>query len=287
MRRLLFFAALTVLAGCADPMDKVVRLSDQDVAEDAPMLDVARAPDPEETAGGGFLARLLNRSEGSASLTDDTMADDGASATGGETQTASVDDGATAPDRARSRRGGFFGLLSSGASKPDDPATAATSDIPPGTVLPYGRVARICGLSLGQMGKVIASYPERRPVHRLYDSDPGNTAPHTFYLSGFGDGCARQFTASLAVFGTVEMHEQLRYGLPAEVQPYSDTDKAYEKVKSRVCGVPQRKPCGTRIRRLEKDTVFLSIYERFGGNADWTNLLLHGGDVVAQDRKGG
>ena len=99
--------------------------------------------------------------------------------------------------------------------------------------------------------------------------------------------CARQFTAAMAVFGSVEMHEQLRYGLPAEVQPYSDTDKAYEKLKRRVCNKPRRKPCGGRIGQMAKDTVFLSVYERFGGNSQWMNILLHGGDIVAQDRKSG
>jgi hypothetical protein len=69
------------------------------------------------------------------------------------------------------------------------------------------------------------------------------------------------------------------------VQPYSDTDKAYETLKSRICKVPRRKPCGSRIGRLEKDTVFVSVYERFGSNAHWKNLLLHDGAVLALDRK--
>lgn len=51
--------------------------------------------------------------------------------------------------------------------------------------------------------------------------------------------------------------------------------------------MPRREPCGARIKRLERDTVFLSIYERFGDNARWKNLLLHNGDLLAQDVKGG
>ncbi len=123
------------------------------------------------------------------------------------------------------------GGLSDAASKPAT-GPAVVSEIPPGTLLPYGRVARICGLAKRDLGKKIAQYPEKSPRHRIYDSDPGNTAPHSFFITGFDDGCARQFTASLALFGPVAMHEQLRYGLPADVQPYSDTDKAYEKLKS-------------------------------------------------------
>ena len=164
---------------------------------------------------------------------------------------------------------------------------SAKSEISYGAVLPYGKVARICGLTKRQMGKKIAQYPERRPVHQLYDSDPESTDPRSFYLTGFADGCARQFTAALAVFGSVGMHEMLRYGLPAEVQPYSGTDKAYERLKRKVCGKPKRKPCGSKISLMEKDTVFLSVYERFEGNAQWMNLLLHKGDVVAQDNKKG
>lgn len=159
--------------------------------------------------------------------------------------------------------------------------------IAPGTVLPYGKVARICNLPKRSMGKKLAQYPERSPVYRLYDSDPGNVGPHTFFLTGFADGCARQFTASLAVFGSAGMHEQLRYGLPAEVQPYSDTDRAYDKLKSRICKVPRRKPCGRKITRMERDTVFLSIYERYGSNARWMDILLHAGKIFAQDTKGG
>ncbi len=214
------------------------------------------------------------------------------------------------PKPAARQNGGFLAALFGGAAAPDaapdtdaegvEPAAlvlpeeaepveaeAPRSDIAYGTVLPYGEVAKICGLTPRQMGKQVAQYPEKRPKHRLYDGDPGNTELHSFYLTGFADGCARQFTAALAMFGSVEMHEQLRYGLPAEVQPYSDTDKAYERLKRKICGKPKRKPCGGQIGKLARDTVFLSIYERFDGSARWSNLLLHRGELVAQDRKSG
>lgn len=178
----------------------------------------------------------------------------------------------------------MFGI--NAAKSPANPAAAA-SEIPPGTVLPYGKLARVCGVPKRDMGKKVAQFPDARPKHRIYDSAPGATGPRTFYVTGFDDGCARQFTASLAMFGSVVMHEQLRYGLPSDVQPYSDTDKAYEKLKSRVCNVPRKKPCGSKVSRMEKNTVFLSIYERFGSNSRWKNLLLHDGEVLAQDIKGG
>jgi hypothetical protein len=153
--------------------------------------------------------------------------------------------------------------------------------------LAYGGLARVCDVPSRKLGKKIAQYPDRRPMYRLYDSEPKSTDPRTFYLTGFSDGCARQFTAALAVFGSVGMHEMLRYGLPAEIQPYSDTDKAYEKLKRQICGKPRRKPCGSKINLMENDTVFLSIYERFDSNAHWMNLLLHRGLVYAQDHKEG
>ena len=178
-------------------------------------------------------------------------------------------------------------VIQAALAQPDTAKQTAQSEIAYGARLPYGTIKRICGLTKRQMGKKIAQYPERRPVHVLYDSDPKSTEPRSFYLTGFGDGCARQFTAALAVFGSVGMHELLRYGLPAEVQPYSDTDKAYERLKRKVCGKPKRKPCGSKISLLEKDTVFLSVYERFEGNAQWINLLLHRGKMVAHDKKKG
>jgi hypothetical protein len=156
-------------------------------------------------------------------------------------------------------------------------------EVPLGTVLPYGKVARVCGAARGALGKEVAQYPDRSPKYRLFDSVPGSTGPHTFYVTGFPDGCARQLTAALVIFGSAGMHEQLRYGLPAKVQPYSETDRAYEAVKSSVCRVGKNKPCGGQLSRLEKDTVFLSLYERFEDNPRWANILLHDGQVMATD----
>ena len=51
-------------------------------------------------------------------------------------------------------------------------------------------------------------------------------------------------------------------------------------------GVGRTKPCGSKISKLEKDTVFLSLYNRFEGAQGWTNLLISGGKVVAKDVEG-
>lgn len=159
-------------------------------------------------------------------------------------------------------------------------------DVVPGQVLPFGTIARACHVKRGGLGREVAKYPERGAKYKLYDSAPGNVALHTYYLTGFSDGCPRQFTAALAVFGSPGMHEVLRYGLPDKAKPWSETDKAYEKIKGRICGTGKRKPCGPKLSTLEKNTVFLSVYNRFEGADGWTNLLLHDGEVLALDQQG-
>ncbi len=292
-----------LLAGCFGPAADIGRLSDQDLPKDTLRREVQT--DPSEGVGG-LLSQIFARNGSTGAQTPDAYAaanpapdeaEDAAPDTprrglfgwlGGVDTQPAAPEVQTAAARALQETGGSDGTSGGGLSGLGGaPAPKVQSEIAFGTVLPYGRVAVICDVPARKMGKKIAGFPERRETFALYDSEPGNTAPHSFYLTGFDDGCARQFTASLAVFGSVTMHERLRYGLPAEVQPYSDTDKAYETLKSKVCGVPRRAPCGERISRLERDTVFLSIYERFGDNARWKNLLLHDGDLLAKDVKGG
>lgn len=154
------------------------------------------------------------------------------------------------------------------------------ADVSYGTRLPFGQVARVCEARLKPMGRRIEKAGKGKGFV-LYDSAPESTAPRTFYVTGFGDGCPRQFTAALALFGAPSMHEQLRYGSPSEQYPYSATDKAYEKVKARVCGSARRKPCGSKIKSLERNTVFISTYERFSDNGRWADILLHSGAVMA------
>lgn len=198
----------------------------------------------------------------------------------GETDVASATPEAEAAPAAKKPG---LGLLGRGNST--GAVGVATDEVSFGQTLPFGAVARLCGVPKSRLGREVARHPDRGPKYRLYDSAPGTTGPHTMYLTGFSDGCARQFTGGLAVFGEVAMHEQLRYGLPAKVQPYSDTDKAYEKIKFRICGVGRKKPCGRKLSRLERGTVFVSVYEQFGGNGGWSNLLLHDGTVAATDIK--
>ncbi len=154
------------------------------------------------------------------------------------------------------------------------------ADVPFGTVLPFNTVGRVCEAKIRDLGQKVESAGRGRG-YALFDSVPGSTTPRTFYLTGFADGCPRQFTAALAILGAPSMHEKLRYGRPSDAYPYSDTDKAYEKVKFAVCGVHKRKPCGRKIDILERDTVFVSTYERFTDNGRWADILVHDGRVMA------
>lgn len=186
---------------------------------------------------------------------------------------------------------GIFGARAAVAKgeAPDTPGPAPrpgapdAREVPLGVKLPYGEIARVCRVPARKLGKKVEGYPEKGSKYVLYDSAPGATAAHSFYLTGFKDRCARQFTAALVVFGSPESYEQIHYGPSGKDLPVAATDKAYEKVKSRVCRVRKGKPCGTKMRALARDTVFVSVYERFGSNPRWKNILLHDGEVVAVD----
>ncbi|MCR9110637.1 hypothetical protein [Marivita sp. XM-24bin2] len=314
-----------LLAGCAsDPLSGVPRLSDTDVSgseiqaalrEDAdPSADDAPALSEPQTTG--FFGRLFGRA--AAGPDEETVsAEDPA-------ESVEPEMGASVPERdaeadatvetavAEPPRRGLLGFLSRAArsaqteggtqlaAAPPQTDTDAAAParggpspdapdyriVPIGTVLPYGVLARVCDVPNRRLGTRVERYPERGSGYEIYDSEPGNTGPHTFYVTGFDDGCARQFTAALAMFGSPETHERLRYGLPSKVQPYSSTDAAYETLKSRVCRVGKGKPCGSSMSRLARNTAFVSVYERFGSNPVWKTILLHDGKVIETDIRG-
>lgn len=170
-------------------------------------------------------------------------------------------------------------------TRPAEAAGMALRDVALGEELPFGEVARVCDVAKRDLGKQVERSEPRKSGYALYDSAPDSAAPRSFYVTGFSDSCVRQFTASLAVFGTPAFHEQLRYGLPADEYPYSTTDRAYEKVKAKLCNVGRNKPCGARISRLEGSTAFVSVYEHFGENARWADMLLHDGALLATAMK--
>lgn len=159
------------------------------------------------------------------------------------------------------------------------------SDVGAGAALPYGQIGRVCGVPDAQLGTVIARYPETGRGYAIHDTAPSQTGQRTFYVTGFSDGCARQVTAAMAMFGHPDTYEMIRFGAPSRTQPMAATDAAYNRIKAATCRVAPDKPCGARLDRLARDTVFVSLYERHGSNPRWKNLLLHDGDVVALDMK--
>ncbi|WP_137701697.1 hypothetical protein [Marimonas lutisalis] len=175
--------------------------------------------------------------------------------------------------------GGFSGLF--GSRKAARLTGPDAREAAPGEVLPFGEIARACHVKRGELGREVGHFPEKRPKYRVYDSNPADAGLNTFYITGFGDGCPRQLTAALAVFGSPGMYEALRYGLPESARTGKATDKAYEKVKSQVCGVRRNKPCGAKIDRMERNTVFVSVYNRFEGANGWINILIHDGEMLA------
>jgi hypothetical protein len=139
----------------------------------------------------------------------------------------------------------------------------------------------VCEARSKPLGTRVEKSETRGQTYSLYDSAPSGAGPRTFYVTGFADKCPRQFTAAMAMFGAPSMHEQLRYGKPSETYPYSDTDRAYERLKKRLCGVGPQKPCGSKIEFLERDTVFISTYENFSGTGRWADVLIHNSAVLA------
>jgi hypothetical protein len=137
-------------------------------------------------------------------------------------------------------------------------------------------VPPVCGLSPAQLGTPIAS----EAGYTVHDTAPGTDALRVHHVTGFDDGCAREVTAALVLFGDVATHETTRYDVPEG--PYSPSDVAYEEIKGQVCGVPAGQPCGARLDRLAQDTVFLSLYPSFEAEQH-TDLLLHAGEVAAVD----
>lgn len=150
-----------------------------------------------------------------------------------------------------------------------------------GAALPYGEVALLCDVTEDSLGTAIAT----QSGYVIRDTNPTSIAPRTQYITGFPDNCARQFTGALALFGDVGTHELFRYEPSNAEIPWSDTDLAYEEIKARICGAPQGEPCGNALERLGRRTTFVSIYETFGTNPAWADILIHDGQIVAMDFK--
>ncbi|WP_417273133.1 hypothetical protein [Celeribacter halophilus] len=185
----------------------------------------------------------------------------------------------TAKPAAKTRKP-LFGFLKAA------PENGPVSTVKTGEVLPFGEVGINCEIRPRAMGAKVDQFPrEGRPVWQLYDSAPENTAPHSQYITGFADGCARQVTAALVMFGAAGLHEVLRYSDDTD-RDWSNADKTYEKIKRKTCGVGRGSYCpAERLSDLERQVAFVSIYPRFGAEEDWLELLLHDGQVMSEEMR--
>lgn len=152
-------------------------------------------------------------------------------------------------------------------------------DVPYGTVLAFGEIARVCDAKGQNLGARVEGSSRRG--FALYDTNPDTRERRTFYVTGFGDDCPRQFTAANALFGVPSFYEQLRFGPAGQHLPYAATDSAYDEVKRAVCRAAKDAPCGAQIDRMDAQAAFVSAYEFHEENAEWKEFFVNDGAVMA------
>lgn len=257
---------LVALAGCDLPQGGGPEGADQ--ANDA------KATAEAGPGQAGFLAALFGGAAG---------AEDGAAQGAAEADAQAPPDDAAEPDAAPRPQRGFFARLF-GGPRGDTGGAQDLGDIEAGQPVAFGSMGRVCGREIA--GSAVARYPaDGQARYRILDTAPGSESSRPFYVTGFSDGCARQIEAAMVLFGDVGSYEAIRLGSPEGSLPTGATDARYDRIKRQVCGAGQRSPCGAALPDLAADTVFISAYPRFGSNTSWQTLLLHDGDVVAQDIK--
>lgn len=258
------------LAGCGT-LPRSEALPEVAVVEGEPAGEILATDDTAPGALFGFLERMV----GSPTTSPAQVASGEVSLPVVPAEDGRLGEGPM-PEEAESR--GLFGWMGLGgeAATPVSEASAVQGD------LPYGELRTVCGLSSRNLGREV----ESASGYAVHDTAPGSTAPRTHYITGFSDGCARQFTAALALFGDIGTHEIVRYGTADGGLEYTETDHAYEEIKAAFCGVRAGRPCGARLERLARRTTFLTVYERFGSSPVWADILLHDGTVAAMDFKG-
>ncbi len=253
--------ALALLAGCAgfgttDPLDAVPELSTVDVAEESVAL-----AEPDQAPG--FFSNFFNRETEPLAQNEATDASEA-------TPEAAAPEPTPEP-------AGFFGRLLAGGAQTASAEDPQADTVPPLANLAFGDVGVTCGMAKRDLGTKVISVSG----YTIYDTVPNSTGTRPHYITGFGDGCARQFTAALVLTGDVGTHEIVRYETAQSRRPYTDVDNAYEAIKSSYCRAGFGKPCGGRINALARNTTFVTGYERFASSPVWMEILLHDGAVAA------
>lgn len=190
----------------------------------------------------------------------------------------------------RAAQKSMFGFLKSktagGAqSKQSRARKTAVSTVALGETLPFGVVGVSCEVRPKDMGTRVDQFPNSgAATWRIYDTNPSSTTPRTQFITGFKDGCARQVTAALILFGAPSLHEVHRYAKTRSKVSWSKADDSYEVIKTKVCGVARQMPCPEeKIAKLETQMAFVSVYKQFGDAKGWLELLLHNGKVATKE----
>lgn len=283
------------LAACSNPLDDVERLSDIDIDEGMASAALAETPDDPDDPGGplGFLTGLFGGGQADDDIVEvaalgpiDPETGEPVEQPGGTDAIPGDDtmDNTLSEDAREPSGGGLFGFFRNNLGQPSgDPSSDGPDSelIPPGLQLAYGEIGTVCGLSARDLGTRVESVAG----FTLHDTAPGSRNLRTFYLTGFSDNCARQFTGAMVLFGDPLMHETIRYSSGTSGIPYNLTDEAYEEIKARVCRVGRGEPCGSAIDQLSRNMAFLTVYSRFGSSPQWAEILLYEDEVAAMDMK--
>lgn len=283
--------AMVALAGCANPFNSVATLSEVELAPDAGQAQVVESATkplvaPAETAPRGGLLGFFKRKTDEAKAAEQPVTPAAPESIAEPIETAALQSD-------EPKRKGFWARLRGSGETPSPrqqrkmpkPGAPDYETISMGVSLPYGRMARVCDFKTSDLGRKVDSYAGDDQGYQLYDSKPGATGLRSFYLTGFDDKCARQFSGALVMVSSAETYEGLMFSPARKTLPQSKTDSAYHRLKQKICNVTAALPCGKRMNKLSKSTVFVSIYERFGAGR-WKNILVHDGEVLAMDLKG-
>lgn len=260
----------------------------------APVSDAPEAPVVQTTAAvesdQGGLFGLFRRNRTPSTPVDTAQANEAAAeldvtvaASDPEIINASVVAPAPAPRRGLAA---LFGRAPDAA--PPQRTGPDAEEVPAGTVLPFGQIARVCGLRSSERGRQISN----AAGFAIYDTLPSARSPRPFYILGFDDGCARTFTGAVVVPGNIQTHEFVRYQPSNERIEYTQVDNAYEALKASVCRVGRGQPCTSRADRLNRNTQFITVYSFFGGTfssvpTEWAQILIHDGQVLGVSLKDG
>jgi hypothetical protein len=266
----------------ADPVASVAAkptpsMSDAEIAALGPAPDELAAPSRKPRLLGFLFKRTLRETTAAAPVRD--------TPTEPTAETKAMLDGETGPLPTEAappkRRFALFGRRNAtqGSIVVHPPVRGVVSD------LPFGEIVTVCDVPKSEMGKEVAR-SHGAGKYRLLDTDPTSEGLRPQFLTGFKDGCARQFSAALALFGSASVHEATRYN-PLNESPYSRSDIAYEKLKDRICGVRRGVHCPeNRVARLDREVAFVSVYKGFGDNGQWLEIILNKGKVVTLENHG-